>query len=162
MIVESIPSYLAENEPMYQKFDRAEAEIVRNFPAVEMPIHHHFISSPNMKMYIREIFIPKGSLVTSQIHKVSSPYTIVSGDVSVGKADGFQRLKGPCHGVNEVGVKRIIFAHEDTVWMTFHLTEKTDVREIAKDILLDRPNVLLTPEEVAERVGPHSKWETLT
>jgi hypothetical protein len=162
MIVESTPSCLAENEPLYAKFDRAEADIVNNLPHVEMPIHHHFISSPHMKMYIREIFIPKGTLCTSQIHKEASPYTIVRGDVSIGKADGFQRVQGPFHGVNEVGVKRIIYTHEDTVWITFHLTEKTEVKEIAKDILFERDNPCLTPDQKADRWGPHSKQEVLT
>jgi hypothetical protein len=147
MIVESIPSYLAKNEPLYEKFDRAEAEIVQRFVPVEMPIHHHFISSPNMKMYIREIFIPKGTILTSRIHKVPSPFSILEGEVLVGDSHGITHIKAPFHGVNEPGVKRLVETLKDTVWVAFYATDKTDLAEIANDIIFERENDLLTDEE---------------
>lgn len=142
------PQILESREEIYRKFDSAEKDIVDRFSPVEMPIHHHFISSPYLKMYIREIFIPKGTILTSRIHKEASPYTIARGELIVGSLDaGVMKIKAPYHGVNQPGIKRLIETLEDTVWVAFYVTDKTDVAEIAKDIIFERENELLTDEE---------------
>lgn len=146
LVSSEVEARIASHEPLFQKFDRAEAEIVERLAPVEMPIHHHFISSPHMKMYIREIFIPKGTITTSCIHKEASPFSIIKGEVLVGDSQGITHIKAPYHGVNEPGVKRLIETLEDTVWVVFYATDKTDVAEIAKDIIFERENELLTGE----------------
>jgi hypothetical protein len=35
---------------------------------------------------------------------------------------GKKELEGPCTFVSEVGLKRAVYAHEDTIWTTIHLT----------------------------------------
>ena len=47
------------------RIDELELKMVTDFDHVECPLVHRFTN----KMYIREIFMPKGTLVTSKIHK---------------------------------------------------------------------------------------------
>jgi hypothetical protein len=147
IVATEVQELIAAQEPLYRKFDRAEADIIERFAPVELPIHHHFIQSPHLKMYIREIFMPKGVVLTSRIHKEAAPFTIARGEVLVGDSHGITHIKAPFHGVNEPGVKRLIETLEDTVWVAFYVTDKTDVAEIAKDIIFERDNDLLTDED---------------
>ncbi len=144
---EDTQALIAAQEPLFKKFDRAEADIIDRFEPIDLPVHHHFIRSPYLQMYIREIFMRKGVVLTSRIHKQAAPFTIARGEVLVGDSHGITHIKAPYHGVNEPGVKRLIETLEDTVWVAFYVTDKTDVAEIAKDIIFERDNDLLTEED---------------
>ena len=86
--------------------------------------------------YIRQITMPKGMLLTSKIHRKRHPYFILSGDVSVMTLDGHvERLKAPFSGITEPGTKRMLYIHEETIWITVHVTDKTDLLEIEEEII---------------------------
>jgi hypothetical protein len=94
------------------------------------PLKHTFADG----LYIREIFMPKGLLMISKIHKVLHPYFILSGEVSVLTEDGIVRIKAPFQGLTKPGTIRVIYMHEDTVWLTVHATTKTDPDEIEREV----------------------------
>ena len=56
-----------------------EAAMLENLPQVECPLVHRFTEG----MYIREIFMPQGTLITSRIHLTNHPFTISKGRVKV-------------------------------------------------------------------------------
>jgi hypothetical protein len=95
------------------------------------PLKHTIVGG----LYIREIFMPKGQLISTGIHKKEHPYFILQGDVSVLTDQGIKRVKAPYHDITKPGTKRLIFIHEDTIWVTVHATEKESVEEILEDIL---------------------------
>ena len=67
-------------------------------------------------IYIREMFVPKGVVLTGKIHKHNHPYFILSGEVTiVSEQDGEQRLRAPVSIISSAGTKRVIYAHEDTI-----------------------------------------------
>lgn len=39
--------------------------------------------------------------------------------------------------VSEAGTKRAVHAHTDTIWTTIHLTDKTDLAEIEKELIAE-------------------------
>ena len=43
------------------------------------PLKHEYADG----CYIRQIFMPKGTIITSKIHKVRHPYFILTGEVNV-------------------------------------------------------------------------------
>lgn len=92
--------------------------------------HHHA-----HKMYAREILIPKGTTLTGKIHKYSHINVISQGDISVMTENGIERIQAPCIIVSKPGTKRVGFAHEDTIWTTFHATEETDLEKIEEDLI---------------------------
>ncbi len=89
---------------------------------------HYF--SPGI--YIREITMPAGSIITGQIHRHEHLNIIVRGDVHVITQDGWKRITvAPGeHFVmsSPAGMKRALRTYAETTWMTVHLnpTNETD------------------------------------
>jgi hypothetical protein len=119
--------------------DKIESCLVEYAPA-ECPLVHRFTKG----MYIREIFIPKGTLLTSMKHKTEHPFVISKGEIAV-ISDNENKViyKAPFTGITKPHTRRVLYAVEDTIWTTFHVTDKTDVEEIGKEILEDHSNALL-------------------
>lgn len=91
------------------------------------PLKHSFSGN----LYIREIFLPKGTLLTGKIHRHSHPNFLMSGEVTVVTEDGgIEHLKAPLSMISKPATKRAIYAHEDTVWITIH--EVGDERDLKK------------------------------
>jgi hypothetical protein len=105
--------------------------------------------------------MPAGSLITSAKHLTCHPFVISKGDVSV-YVEGVEvdRYKAPYTGVTQPGTRRLLYVHEDTVWTTFHVTEKTDPDEIIMEIANVEPNPILTQEDYEKagwRAGGHTQ-----
>lgn len=82
----------------------------------EIPVEHHFHDG----MYIREIVIPAGTILTGRIHKYDHFDIMLSGDITVSTNDGVRRMEG-FHILNgNRGKKRAGYAHSDTHWITVH------------------------------------------
>jgi hypothetical protein len=110
-------------------------DIINSRPEQEMPVTHTFTPG----MYIRQIFIPARTILTSRIHLTEHPFVISKGDISVWTAaTGTQRFKAPYSGVTKPGTRRLLFAHDDTIWTTFHATDETDVEKITNAITTTR------------------------
>lgn len=102
---------------------------------IELPVKHHF--SPGV--YMRELFIPKGTTLTGKIHKTEHLNILSQGELSVMTEDGVKRLKASTVILSKPGIKRVGYAHEDSVWITVHKNEdeerdpdKIEERLIAK------------------------------
>lgn len=89
---------------------------------VEIPAIEDFSNG----LYTREIIIPKDTLLTGRIWKHDYVDIMLSGDITVGTADGVKRLTGPniCDG--SAGRKRAGYAHEDTHWITVHRVDQME------------------------------------
>ena len=59
----------------------------------------------------------------------------MKGKVSVLIKDTTEILKGPFSGITLAGTQRIIYVHEDTVWITVHVTDETNLGKIEKEII---------------------------
>jgi len=82
--------------------------------------------------YAREIKLPKGSLVIGKIHRHQHLNFITQGKVIVYTEFGLKHLEAPCTFISEVGLKRAVYAVEDTLWTTVHLTEFDSEEELNK------------------------------
>lgn len=83
---------------------------------IELKITHHFSDG----VYMRELFIPKGTCLTGKIHKTEHLNILSQGELSVMTEDGVKRLKASMVIKSQPGIKRVGFAHEDSVWITVH------------------------------------------
>lgn len=106
------------------------AHLVQEFgtlPQVECPLQHYFAPG----VYIREIFMPAGSIVIGKIHKTEHFNIIQRGAVSLIGEDGSRQvLRGPHTFVSKAGVQKVLYIHEDTVWSTVHLTDERDLDKL--------------------------------
>jgi hypothetical protein len=95
--------------------DEAEAILVQ-LPKVECPLKHSFTPG----LYIREIFMPAGTLLTSKIHKTEHPFIVSKGKLNVFLNGEMQYIEAPYKGVTKPGTRRVIYILEDCIWTTFH------------------------------------------
>ena len=124
------------------RVDELEAFMAENYQTVELPLVHRFTPG----MYIREIFMPAGSLVTSKIHKTEHPFTVSKGKVAV-SIDGkdWEEFEAPYTGVTKPGTRRILYIIEDCIWTTYHVnqSDSQDLEEIEERLIEKRDNNLL-------------------
>lgn len=97
-------------------------------PQVEIETKERFIGS----MYCREIFIPKGVMITSRVYKRGYVDIMLSGDITITDTNGTYRLTGINILEGPSGRKRAGLAHEDTRWITVH-----DMFDIKKNPIED-------------------------
>jgi len=88
--------------------------------------------------------MPKGQIISTGIHKKEHPYFVLKGDISVLTDEGIKRIKAPYNGITKPGTKRLIYMHEDSVWITVHATDKSTVEDVLNDVIakdFDDPDI---------------------
>jgi hypothetical protein len=99
----------------------------------EFPLNHLFGGG----IYCREILLPAGSTCVGKLHKTKHPNFIMRGRciVTTNMVDDPIEIVAPAYFFSDIGTKKVVHAIEDTVWVTVHATEETDV-EIIEDQLV--------------------------
>lgn len=107
--------------------------------------------------YARQMFIPKGTLIIGKIHKHAHINIISFGEVLVlTEEQGTNHLVGPLTFTSTPLTKRLVYAIEDTLWTTIHLTNTTDLAEIEAEIILPNYDGTVSEEfvgKVADELG---------
>jgi len=78
----------------------------------ENGLHEYFADGS----YIRELLIPKGMTVVSQIWKKERMWIIATGEVTFTTELGTKHVKAPYTEVVPAGIKVALYTHEDTLW----------------------------------------------
>lgn len=130
------------------KIDELEAAMLDGYKVVDLPLNHIFTP----KMYVRQIFMPKGTLLTSRIHNTTHPYCVSLGSANVQIDLGeWVTIKAPYLGVTSAGTRRVLFILEDCLWQTFHpldwiTGEENDWNDEEKRKLVEKiENMILEP-----------------
>ena len=103
---------------------------------------HTFTKDKNGKsnLYTRSILMKAGRIEISRLHLSEHPYVVLKGRVQVIDQNGVgEEIVAPYFGVTKPGTQRVIKVLEDTIWITFHATDKTDIDEIGREILYQPP-----------------------
>tara|TARA_R110002020_G_scaffold176568_2_gene368883 strand:+ start:826 stop:1320 length:495 start_codon:yes stop_codon:yes gene_type:complete len=119
--------------------DKVEKMLIDSGSPIAFPLVHRFTDN----MYIREITMPKGSLLTSKIHNTNHPFVVTKGKCKVFDGDDVMDIEAPYTGITEKDTRRVLYIEEETVWTTFHVTDKKDVDEIEKEIIKPHENNLV-------------------
>lgn len=115
-----------------QHIGRAEARIAAlpeswHGDTERCPLRHSF----GDQTYMREIFIPRGTILTGKIHRQTHPYFLLTGEALViTEHDGAVYMQAPLAGISQAGVKRFIYAVTDLWWVTIHYNED-NTRDLA-------------------------------
>lgn len=139
------------------RFDLIEAANAAR-PQVDLPLVHRFTPG----MYIREIHMPAGTLVTSAMHKTEHPFILSKGSVLVWKpGEKPVRLTAPHTGITTAGTQRLLYIEEEAVWVTVHNnpTDTQDIEEIDKRLVARDTNQLtiLSEEELRKCLSPQQQ-----
>lgn len=110
----------------------AEAILKDSCEQISPEVIHHFAPG----IYMREMRIKKGTLLTGKIHKTEH-LCVLNGDIEIASEDGKGRFTGYLTFLSKPGVKRIGYAHEDTVFTTVHATYETNIEKLESALAVD-------------------------
>ena len=129
---------LAAHEHAPSALKALEAAL-RELPQVEPVTEHYFADG----MYCRVVSRAAGVLVIGKVHKREHFYMVVQGSVAVVQ-DGAERkvYHAPAIIVSKAGTRRATLALEDSVCLTVHRTDKTDLDEIEAELIEPAPDAM--------------------
>lgn len=104
-------------------------------PQLELETEHYHADG----MYARVIARPKGAVIVGKVHKKEHFYIVTMGGVRITTDEGVKDVWAPAVLVSKPGAKRAVLALEDSVCMTVHRTDKTDVDEIEAELVEPDP-----------------------
>lgn len=102
----------------------------------ELEVRHHFPPG----LYGRELHIPEGVVLVGKTHRHAHRCWLQSGTIRVVCAlHGARTLEGPLYFDSAAGTKRVIYALEDTVMVTYHAnpTNTTDLAIIEAEHIIE-------------------------
>ena len=97
------------------------------------PIKHSFADG----VYIRQMDMAIGSVVVGAIHNHLHVWFLLTGHVTVTTEDATEDYIAPCYVVSTPGVKRVILANEDSIFVNIHKNPSNtqDIDELEKEIV---------------------------
>lgn len=116
-----------------EKVQIIENALLKFGEQVEIPVKDYFVPG----VYIREIFMKKGAVLTGKIHKYPQFHVITKGCLDILIDGELVRLKAPMNIMSPAGAKRLAIANEDTTWLMVHGTHETDIDKIEKFFTCD-------------------------
>lgn len=133
---ELTPELLQSRRERIVSLEKAMTHVEGSYGMAEFnegKIKHHFATG----VYGRELFIPKGQVIVSKIHRAKTFNVIAQGVISViCPTNGFKTYEGPFCFVSEPFTKRIVISHEDTLWITSHgYTGPEDLDNVEAEII---------------------------
>ena len=99
-------------------------EALLAMPQLELEVRHHFAPG----VYVRELRIPAGTCLTGAVHNTEHLNVCVRGRLKVVSSTMPDKVvEGGEIFCSPPGTKRAAYVEEDTVWLTIHATEETDI-----------------------------------
>lgn len=95
---------------------------------------HHF---PVPGIYMREVHIPAGMTTTGKIHKRECVSFLTKGRRSTLIDGRIVEITAPHMHLSPPGMKRVTYTHEDSIWVTVHSTNLTDVAELERELVCE-------------------------
>ena len=104
----------------------------------ETPTDHIFTSG----LYARRIYLRKGLILTTKIHKTEHPYVVTKGVANVYNelTNEWERIEAPHQGITKPGTRRLLVILEDMVWTTYHPTQETCLETLEDELVEDYHN----------------------
>lgn len=128
---------------LLEKIESGELE------SAECPVTHRFTNG----IYLREIFMPKGTRIIGKIHATEHFNVLLTGKVTVITAEGSEYIEAPYTFISKAGVQKVVVIHEDCQWQTLHVTDKTDLEEIEKEVIVEDYDQLLIDGLLSQGLG---------
>ena len=118
-------------------------EEMKALPQVECPVAHFFAPG----IYIREIFMPAGTMVIGRIHKTEHFNVLLEGRARVVVDGEVHELSAPCTFVSRSGVSKVLNVIENCRWQTIHANpENLNDVEVLESQLVRKPELEMERE----------------
>ena len=134
-----------KKENFISSVDELEVEMLKNLESVECPLVHRFTDG----LYVREVSVPKNSLITSKIHKTQHQYFLLKGKLTIWSNESNPiTIEAPYIGVTEANTRRVAYVWEDCIWATCHANPNNESEEDIEDRIIEKRDNPLLDEEL--------------
>ena len=116
--------------PTREQIDRLQTEMVK-MPQVELQTEHYFVPG----MYCRRVYRPAGTLIVGKVHKHPHFFLCAKGEIIAWTEKGMKKLQAGDVVECQPGTKRVTLATQDSIGVTIHKTDKTDLNEIEQELV---------------------------
>ncbi len=82
----------------------------------EFPLKHSFAD----QIYIRQMNMKKDTLVVGAIHNHLHVWFLLAGSLTIVTETSSEDFIAPCYVISKPGAKRVIYAHEDSIFVNIH------------------------------------------
>lgn len=113
--------------------DLTNSMIAQLGEGLDAPVNHSYVDG----MYVRELFIPKGTFLIGKVHKLACVNIVSKGDISVLTEHGSARIRAGFTGVSFPGIQKVGYAHEDTVFVNVFRVDEMNIEKIEQAIAFD-------------------------
>ena len=99
----------------------------------DIPIIHIFAD----QVYIRQMNMKQGQVVVGAIHKHLHTWFLMTGHVTINDGGEIVDYIAPCYNVSKPGARRVIYAHEDSIFVNVHKnpTNEKDIKKLEEEIV---------------------------
>lgn len=115
------------------RFEERIKSIPGALGADPFPLEHSLADG----LYIRQLTVPARTLTVTKIHAVNHAFFLMKGTISVLTEEGIKKFNAPYHGITRAGTKRIIFHHDEVIFVTVHSTKETDISKIEVEVIAE-------------------------
>ena len=107
--------------------------MVRVQQKLHAPLTHDFAD----QLYIRRMDMVSGSVVVGAIHNHKHVWFLLTGKLSIYSNNKLEDYVAPCYVVSEPGTKRLIYAHEQSIFVNVHKNPSNtkNIEELEKEIV---------------------------
>ena len=82
----------------------------------EFPLKHSFAD----QIYVRQMNMKKDTLVVGAIHNHLHVWFLLTGSLTIVTETSNEDFIAPCYVISKPGAKRVIYAHEDSIFVNIH------------------------------------------
>ncbi len=100
-------------------------------PQAELQTEHYFADG----MYARRLYRSAGTLIVGKVHKREHFFVIARGSLIIWTEGGMKQLSAGAVIASKPGTKRVTLAMEDSIGITFHRTDKTNLDEVEAELI---------------------------
>jgi len=99
----------------------------------QFPLKHSFADG----IYVRQMSMKKDSAVIGAIHNHLHVWFLLTGNITVATENSTEDYIAPCYVIATPGVKRVIYANEDSIFVNIHKnpTNTQDLNELEAEIV---------------------------
>jgi len=102
--------------------------------------------------YVRKLFIPKDTVIVSQLWNKDRFWIIATGDVSITTEVGTKRVQGPHTEIPVFGSRVALYTHEDTLWFAITGCESQNSEDIEKEVIVYGYDSLVFPWDKIDKI----------
>lgn len=113
--------------------------ILKTYNQADCPITDHFSEG----LYLRERFAKANTLIVGKRHRQETMSILLKGILCVYTDDEkVKEIHAPCIWATKAGTKRMTYSKTDTILVTVHPTEETDLKKIEKEVIIPEKEYL--------------------